>query len=91
MLSHVIAVDEKLQIMLMSQASHKLLIRVGFRPPQAVIEMDDRKNNPKFTAQFEQQPQKRDRINSARNGHTHAVPGPQQFLPPDVGKHALGQ
>ena len=86
---NIIAVAIKLQIMLASQTRDESLIRIGLRPAQLVIEMNDRENNPQLTSQFQQQPQKRNRINPARNGHANAVPSPQQFLPPNVREYAL--
>jgi hypothetical protein len=86
---HIIAIGAKLQIVRMRQPRNEFLIRVRLRPAQPVIEMNNRKDGPEFAAQFEQHPQERDRINPARNGHAHAVPGLQQFVPPNVGEHLL--
>jgi hypothetical protein len=71
--------------MLASQRLDKLLIRIRLRPAQPVIEMNHRNHNPNLAPQLEQQPQKRNRINPAGDGHANAVPGPQHLLPPDVG------
>jgi hypothetical protein len=89
MLRHIVAINKKLQIMLASQFRDELLVRVRFLPAQLVIEMNNRKDNPQLAPQLQQQPQKRNRINPAGNGHADAVPGPQQLLPPDMAKHAL--
>lgn len=88
---NVVAVTEKLQIMLARQIRDELLVPIRLRPAQLVIEVNDRKNHPQLTAEFEQQPQQRNGINSSGHSHTDAVPGVQEFLPPDVGKHALCQ
>ena len=48
LLSHIIAVGEKLQSMGPSQFSDEFLIRLRFLPPQSVIEMDKRKNDPQL-------------------------------------------
>jgi hypothetical protein len=77
--------------MLTSQSRNKLLIRVGLSPAQLVVEMDHGNDDAKFALQFKQQTQKRYRINPARNRNSNAVAGAQQFLPPDMGQHALGQ
>ena len=60
-------------------------------PAQLVIEMNDRKNNPELSPQLQQQPQKRDRINAAGNGHANAVSSPQQFMAPNVADKLLRQ
>ena len=67
----------------------ELLIGVRLLPAQPVIEMDYRQNNPQITAHFQQQPQKRNRIDPPGNSDAHAVPGFQQLKPPNVGQHAL--
>lgn len=88
---NVVAVTEKLQIVPARQIRDKFQIPIRFRPAQLVIEVNDRKNDPQFTAQFKQQPQQRNGINSSGHGHTDAVSRLQKFVPPDVGKHALCQ
>ncbi|MGA8866939.1 MAG: hypothetical protein WB510_08220, partial [Candidatus Sulfotelmatobacter sp.] len=82
---------QEIQFMLARQIRHKLLVRIRFSSAQPVIEMCDGENNPKIAAQLEQQPQKCNGINPARNGNADPVPGAQQFLPPDMGEHALGK
>ena len=47
------------------------------------------KDNPQLAPQLQQEPQQRNRINPAGNGCAHAIPSRQQFLPPNVRKHAL--
>ena len=79
----------KLQIEIARQLCHEFLISVGFRPAQLVIEMNNRKDNPQLAAQFQQNAQQRHGINPARNGYADPIPGVQQLLPPNVGKHAL--
>ena len=88
---NIVTIAIKLQIMLASQIRDESLIRIRLRPAQPVIEMNDGKDNPQLTPQLHEQPQKRHRINPAGNSHTHAIPGPQQLLPPDMGEHALGE
>jgi hypothetical protein len=77
--------------MLASQPGNKLLIRLRLRSAQPVIEMNNRKNNAEFATQLDQQPKQRNRINPTRNRNPDPFPSPQQFLPPDMGQHALGQ
>ncbi len=91
MLRHVVAINEKFETMRARQFRHEMLISIRIRPAQLVVEMNDGKNNAKLAPQLDQQPQKRNRINPARNGHADAVSGPQQILPPNVRKHALRQ
>ena len=86
---NIVAIAMKFEIVRARQLRDELLVRVRLRPAQLVIEMNDGKDNPQFVPQLEQQAQERNRINPARNGHTDAVSGPQQLLPPDVGEHAL--
>ena len=46
---------------------------------------------PSSLTQLNQQPKQRNRIDPTRNRNPNPVPGPQQFLPPDMGQHALRQ
>ena len=46
-------------------------------------------NNPQLSAHFEQQSQERNRIDPPRNRDANALPGLQQLMPPNVGKHAV--
>ena len=57
MLRDVITVAEEFQIVLASEARNELLIGIRFCPAQFVIEMDDRHDNSKLSAQLEQKPQ----------------------------------
>jgi len=86
---HIIRVAIKLQTMCARQSGHELLVRVRFRPAQFVIEVNNRKDNPQLAAQLQQQPQQGDRINSAGNSNSNAIPSTQQLLPLNVGKQAL--
>jgi hypothetical protein len=88
---HVLAVNMEFQIMLASQVRHEFLIAVRFAPAQLVIEVNNRKDNPQLAPQLQQQPQERNGINPPGNSHANAIPSPQQFLPPNVRKHALRQ
>ena len=56
---HIAALAIKLQPMLKSEARNEILIRIGLRPSQLVVEMNNGKNDAEFMTQFEQQPQKR--------------------------------
>lgn len=67
----------ELQIMLPRQIANEFLVAIRLCPAQFVVEMNDRENNAKLEPQFQKQPQRRDGINSARNGHTYAIPGMQ--------------
>ena len=53
--------------------------------------MNYRKHNAEFVARFEEQPEKRDRIDSTGNGDAHAVPGLEQIFPVNVCAQALGE
>jgi hypothetical protein len=77
--------------MLTSQICDELLIRIRFRSAQFVIEMHHRENNPQFVPQLQQKSQKSNRIDPPGDGHANAIPGAQQFMPSNVGKHALRQ
>jgi hypothetical protein len=90
-LSHIIAVDVKLQTIFASQIRDEFLIDIRLRSPQLVVEMNNGKDDAEFVLQLQQQPQKRDGINAAGNGHAHTIPGTQHFLPPNVRKQALSQ
>jgi hypothetical protein len=75
--------------MLASELRDKLQVRFRLSPAQLVIEVNHRNHNPDLTPQFQQQPQQRHRINPAGHGHADTIPGPQQFLPPDVAQNAF--
>ena len=47
--------------------------------------MNDGEDDAEFVPQFDQQAQKRDRIDPAGNCHADPVAGTQQFLAADVG------
>ena len=81
----------KLQIIFASQPRDEFLVAIRLRTPQLVIEMNNRKDNPQLAPQLQQQSQKRNRINPPRDGDAHAIPSLQQFLPPNMRKHALRQ
>ena len=71
------------------QVRDKLLIRIRLRPAQLVIEMNDRKDEPQLPTQLQQKAQQGNRINPAGDGHTNAIPGTQQFMPPNMRENAL--
>jgi hypothetical protein len=88
MFRHIVAVGQKLQIMPARQTADELIVCVRLFPAQLVIEMNDEKNNAQLTAQLQQQPQKRDRVNPARNGNADTIPGIQQLFLPNVRQQA---
>src|ERR1700733_9867165 len=89
MLSHIITIAMKLKVMRSSEFGDESLVVILLCPSQVVIEMNDRKNNPQLTSYLQQQAQERDRINPPGNSNTDAVPSLQQFLLPNMRKHAL--
>jgi hypothetical protein len=89
--SDIIAVEVKLQIVFLGQTRHELLVRIRLRTPQSVIEVNNGKDDPQIPAQFEQQGEQRDRIDSAGDGYANAIPGMQQIMPPNLAKHELSQ
>ncbi len=56
MISDVITIAMKFQIVCARQMGDELLVGIGLRPAQLVVEMDDRKDNPKLVPQLQQQP-----------------------------------
>jgi hypothetical protein len=88
---HIATRAIKLQPVLTSQPSDKLLIRLRLRPAQLVVEMNNGEDNAEFVTQFNQQAQQSNRINPARNRDPNPVSSPQQFLPPDMDQHAFCQ
>ncbi len=88
---HIVGVNVKLEIVSASQSRDERLIRIRLRPAQFVIEMNNRKDNAQLAPQLQQQAQERHRINPTGDGDADAIPSPQQFLPPKIGKHALRQ
>ena len=54
MFRHIVAVRQKLQIVLPRQTADELLIRVRLFPAQLVIEMNDGRNNSQLTTQLQQ-------------------------------------
>jgi len=79
----------KLQSMLTRQIRNKLLVRIGLRPAQLVVEMNYGEDDAEFVAQVQQQAQERDRINPAGNCDANAIARVKQFLAPDMGQDAL--
>ena len=73
----------------MRQTCNELGIPVRLRPAQIVIEMDNRKDDPQFPVQFQQQTQQRNRINPARNSNTHPIPRTQLFPAANLNQHFL--
>jgi hypothetical protein len=88
MLRHIVAVGQKLQIVLPRQIGDEFLISIRLLPAQLVIEMNDGKNNPESAAQFQQQPQESNRVDPARNGNSNAIPGTHKPLLPNVRQQA---
>jgi hypothetical protein len=76
---------------LLSQSSDEPFVFLGFSSAQFVIEMNHRKNNANFLAQFEHQTKQRDRVRPARNRDANAIPGPQKLVFPNVAKYSLLQ
>jgi hypothetical protein len=68
-----------------------LLIGVGLGGAQFVIEVDDRRDDTKFVAQFQQQTKECNGIDPAGNGNANAISCAQEFLLPKVGEYALRQ
>src|SRR5437899_10596276 len=54
MFRHIVAVRQKLQVVLPRQTADELLIRVRLLPAQLVIEMNDGRNNSQLTTQLQQ-------------------------------------
>src|SRR5215471_12671216 len=77
--------------MLTRQVCDKLGVPVRLGPSQFVIEVKERQNDPQLPAQFEQQPQQRNRINPAGNSDTHPIPRAQRFPAANLNKHSLRQ
>ena len=91
MLRHVPAAAMQLQFVMPCQLRDKTLIRIGFRPAQIVVEVNDREHDADFLAKLEQQSKQRNRIGSARDRDPGTIPGTKKPLPPDVLKNALSQ
>ena len=47
----------KLQPMLPGKCGHERLIQIRFRPPQLMIEVNNREDNPQLPAKLQQKPQ----------------------------------
>ena len=88
---YVVAVGNELQITLPSQVRNEFLVRVRLSPAELVIEMNNRRDDPQFAAQLQQQPQQRDRIDATRDGNANPISGLQKLFPPNVVKHAFRQ
>jgi hypothetical protein len=87
----IIRIAKKLQPKSARQSRHKFLIRIRLRPAQPVIEMNNRKDNPQLIPQLQQHPQKRNRINPARNGDANSATSKEEFLALDIVERALGE
>src|ERR1700677_293732 len=90
-LRRIAARSIKLQPKLSRKARNGFLIRVGLRPAQLMVEMNDRKDDAEFTSQLQQHPEHRHEIDPARNGNPNSISGTQQFLAADVAQHVLRQ
>lgn len=73
------------------QLANELRIGVGFRASDAVMEMDEGKNDSQFLASFHKTPQQGHGVRSARNSHAQTVARLDEAMFADVaqqlGKH----
>jgi hypothetical protein len=76
-LGNVVAVSVEFQVVRASQVCGELLVCVGFGGAQFVIEVDDRRDDTKFVAQFEQQTKECNGIDPAGNGHADTISSAQ--------------
>src|SRR5579864_1649848 len=86
---NIITIAIELQPELARQCAHELLIGIRFRPPQLVIEMNNRQDNPQLPAKLQQKPQQSYGVDPSGNRHTNTFPGIQQLQSSDVGKDAF--
>ncbi len=63
--SDIASAGKQFKVVPLGQLGDELLVGVGLFSPQLVIEVDDRKNNAKFRAQFEHDSQQGYGISSA--------------------------
>ena len=91
MSGHVTAFTAQLQLVPLSQFGHEPFIFVRLSPTQLVIEVNHRKNNANFLAQFQQQTEQGNRVRASRNRDPHAIPGLQKFMFPNVCEYTLPQ
>ena len=71
---HVPALTVQLKFVLPSQLRHEAFIFVGLGPTQLVIEMNHRKDDANFLAQFHQQTEQSNRVRASRNSDPDAIP-----------------
>jgi hypothetical protein len=71
------------------QVSDEALVGIRICPAQLVVEVDHREHDPEFFTQFEQEPQKGNRIRAPRDGDAQAVAGLQQLFAPDAGQDSM--
>ena len=64
---------------------------IRFCSAQLVVEMDDRKYDAEFLAQFEHDSQEAYGVGPAGNGDSYAIASTKKALTSDVGEDALGQ
>ena len=74
-----------------SKIVNELLVSIGFRSPQTMIEMDDREHDAQFRTEFQEEAQQRYRIGPAGNSHTNAVSRTEKLLFANVAENRSGQ
>jgi hypothetical protein len=75
--SHILARSQEFQFKSARQLRNEGGIGFGFSSTQSVIEVYDRERDAQVVAQTVEQPQKRDRIGTPRNGYAHTISGCQ--------------
>ncbi len=90
-LRHIAASAMQLQSMAPRQFSDEPLVPIRLFPPQIVVEVHYRQDNPDFRSQLQQQSQEGNRIGSARYCQAHPIAGFEKALPPNVLQNAMCQ
>jgi hypothetical protein len=87
----ICAADVNLKSVAVGQYFYESLVGIGFGTAQAVIEVDDGKNNSQFRAQLQEQVQEGDRVCAGGDGCADAVSRLQELVAADAGKKSLGE
>ena len=81
----------ELEPMFSGQSTDELFVGIGFGSSQSVVEMNHREHDAKLLAQFEQQAQECNRIQSAGDSHADALTRMQEFMLAEMDEELVGK
>ncbi len=89
-LGDVFPISMKFEIVLAGEIGDELLVFVGLRPAQFVVEVDDGKNDPEFVPQLKQKPEERYRVDASGDSNADPISGVEELVALNVLENALG-